>query len=271
MKHILRTAHLIVGACLLSSLELKAEDKGPEAQPKHLGLWEAIGDQMYLEFVAKGKMHMINAHELPMSGTWEKKEGKNQLQVNLKRGGETFDALMELKFDGDDKVTITVEGEPQSFTRVKGDLDGEKLLGIWLSSEKDEEMNTTTHYVLTRKKDGTLDALVMEAMDKKKIYCISKEKYLWRVVGDRLLETYEPGTEDENITIYSGFKFEEDKMHYTIHGEDDVTFDDVRLKEAKLPDPPKGYKKVTPDEYWEIYDKELEKLEGEELPPIIEG
>ena len=252
---------LIATAPTLHAQEKEAEKAAEKAQPKFVGLWETRDGMMHMELQAGGKISMTSNEGMSIHGTWKEHPENKGIMVTMEMHGEKEEALMEVKFDGDDKATFTVDEEPQKFVRVKGELKEENLIGAWKGTENDKEMGTLSHYLTIMEKEGKGLTKILEVFHKKKIYYVAEYKFTWRTVGNRLIETYEPGTENESVTIYSVKFPEPGKASLTIIGLDDDSFDEERTEDINLPDAPKGYKKVTEDEYWEIMEKILEEQE----------
>ena len=260
-KALLLSLTLLTTPSLLHAQDKKPEKEEEKAQPKFIGLWESPEEGFYVEFLADGVMNMISPDDMSASGTWKVKKENEALDIKLEKDGEKMEAVMGMKFDGDDKVTLTVEGDPLSFVRVKGTLKAESFIGTWKGTDDDKEMGTLSHYLTIMKKGGKGVSKSMEIYHKKKIYCVSEWEFTWRVVGNRLIETYDAGTEDEGTTIYAVKFLNPDKARLKIIGLDEEGFDEERTKDTDLPKPPKGYKKLTEDEYWEIMDEIYEEEE----------
>ena len=263
-NRLLAKAVFISFAMLGTPFALHAEEnevgkEAEEAQPKFIGLWESPEKGFLLEFLADGVINMIPPEDVAATGTWEEKEKNKQVTVKMERLEEKIDVLMEMKFDGDDKVTITVEDEPMSLVRVKGDLKEESFIGAWKSSDEDEENGTLSHYVTIMEKGGKGVSKSMEIFHKRKIYCVAESKFTWRLAGNRLIENYDAGTEDENTTFYAVEFLSPDKARLKIQGIDEEVFEENRTKDTNLPEAPKDYKKVTEDEFWEVMDEILEE------------
>lgn len=257
---------LLAVALLTVTPLLQADDKKPEPSapgkpvkaPKFIGLWESPDKNIHTEIFADGTIHVIPADHSMASGTWKQTDEEGKLQLSLRKDEETMKAVMAIKFEGDDKATFTVENEPQRFTRVKGKLDETKLLGSWKSSETDDEADAVSHYIIIRKKDGKGVCKSLEIFNKKKIYCLDEETFQWRLVGNRLLEHYDIGTPEQSITIYGNIVITPDQISFEMVSDDEYKMTDVRTEEAKLPEAPAGYKKLSPDDYWDVFIEALE-------------
>lgn len=255
---------LLAAISLIAAPMLPAEQEKPapaaakKQQPRFIGLWESSDQDMHVDIQADGRIFFILMIDSPLVGAWKQGEADDQLKLSLTREDEKMEVVMTMSFEGEDKATFTVEGEPQTFTRVRGKIDEEKLLGTWKSTEKDEEEDTLSHYIIIREKGGKGVCKSMEIWHKKKIYCLDEEPFEWRTAGGLIIEHYDAGTPEQSITAYGNIKVTPDKITFGLVGDDEFEMEDIRTEDTKLPQAPEGYEKVTADAYWEALYGELD-------------
>lgn len=127
-------------------------------------------------------------------------------------------------------------------------LDHSLLVGTWFTTVEGE---STDHFLISRKADGTYRVKMIYIDKKRKIFSYDDDSGRWYTRG----KTYsEVSAADENeVADYKVTNLTKEKFDYVLPNEeeDDLDLSEEKTSRTSLPAPPEGFKKVNLDEFWE--------------------
>ena len=240
--------------------------KEADTMKKLTGWWKSSDGDHFCGFEADGTYRVVG-EEMDVIGKWKEGTKKGTIQISMMAFGATLDSTAEVKFDGDLTVDIVVEDEKMTYTRPKLEVDRKTLVGTWKSKSEDNEFGVTNHSVRIYEDEGKARYKNLYFSDKHKIYSLDEGTYKWSCSSGYLIEMNEDGAdeEDEFISVSIVKSVTPDKILSNDGFDEETDYEMLRAKEAELPAPPEGFKKVSLDEFDKtIFPEEPEEEKEEE-------
>lgn len=242
-------ASLAIGLLICHSPAKDGDEESP-----FIGFWKSSDGESCIELQKDGAVNGFGFNMIA-AGKWSPvADGKNILLKLTKYGGKLDDKI-EATLSEKDQLTLTVQDKPLTFKRVNRQLDDKKLLGTWkASSVYTKPKGVTMHIVETRHEGGKGNYKMIEVSETHKNYHVYESPFQWRTAAGYLIDTFDAGTIDEEVYICDIDLSNPQEIVHRHIDRDSIPVKFVPSEANHVLKPPAGYKKVSAEQFWDLYE-----------------